>query len=146
MIVNRNIYNFRSFFRQIFASFTPAVGSLTTFLLEIMKPRYAFYVKHNSWYVEILNNICIITFHTGISAIFGNYWVNFCLVHSRRWLSGRIFAWNRGRQIFVFRMTQKIVPVLKYDENFCRKLPKIAKFAVNLWYQGKFLKNWDLNE
>ena len=29
-------------FRQIFASFTPTVGSMTTSLLEIMVPRYAF--------------------------------------------------------------------------------------------------------
>ena len=33
------------------------------------------------------------------------------------------------------RITQKIVPVLKYDGNFCRKLTKIAKFEVKL---GKY--------
>ena len=40
-----------------------------------------------------------------------------------------------------FRITQKIVPVWKYDENFCQKLTKIAKFEVNLGYQGKFWTN-----
>ena len=38
-------------------------------------------------------------------------------------------------------MTQKIVPVWKYDENFCQKLTKIAKFEVNLGYQDKFWTN-----
>ena len=37
-----------------------------------------------------------------------------------------------------FRITQKIVPVWKYDENFCQKPTKIAKYEVNLGYQGKF--------
>ena len=35
-------------FGQIFASFTPAVGSMTPFLLEIMEPRHAFFVKHRN--------------------------------------------------------------------------------------------------
>ena len=33
---------------QIFASFTPAVGSMTTFLLKIMVPRYALSEKHKN--------------------------------------------------------------------------------------------------
>ena len=33
-------------FGQIFALFTPAVGSMTPFLLEIIEPRHAFFVKH----------------------------------------------------------------------------------------------------
>ena len=32
----------------MFASVTPAVGSMTTFLLEIMEPKYAFFVKHKN--------------------------------------------------------------------------------------------------
>ena len=39
----------------MFASFTPAVGSMTTFLLKIMEPSYAFFETQK--YVEILNNI-----------------------------------------------------------------------------------------
>ena len=40
-------------FGQIFTSFIPAVGSVTTFLLEIMEPRYAFFVKHKiCWNIE----------------------------------------------------------------------------------------------
>ena len=35
-------------FRQIFASFTPAVGSMMSFLLEIMVPRHAFSEKHKN--------------------------------------------------------------------------------------------------
>ena len=97
-------------------------------------------------YVEILNNTWIITFYIGILAIFSNFGGNFCLVHSSHWLSGYMFAWNHGRQIFSVRITQKIVPVLKYDENFCRKLTKIAKFEVNLGYRGKFRTNWVLNK
>ena len=77
---------------------------------------------------------------------FQNFWANFCLVYSSRWLSGCIFTWNHGRQILSFRITLKIVPILKYDENFCRKLPKIAKFAVNLGYRGKFWTKWVLNK
>ena len=36
--------------------------------------------------------------------------------------------------------SQKNLPVWKY-ENFCQKLTKIAKFEVNLGYQGKFWTN-----
>ena len=97
-------------------------------------------------YVEVLNNTWMITFFIGILAIFGNFWANICLVHFNHWLSGCIFDWNHGRQILSFRITQKIVPVLKYDQNFCRKLIKIAKFEVNLGYQGKFWTNWVLND
>ena len=35
-------------FRQIFASFTPTVGSMNTSLLEIMVPRYAFSEKRKN--------------------------------------------------------------------------------------------------
>ena len=35
-------------FRQIFASFTPTVGSMITSLLEIMVPKYAFSEKHKN--------------------------------------------------------------------------------------------------
>ena len=35
-------------FGQIFVSFTPAIGSMTTFLLEIMEPRYTFFMKHKN--------------------------------------------------------------------------------------------------
>ena len=35
-------------FRQIFASFTPTVGSMMSFLLEIMVPRHAFSEKHKN--------------------------------------------------------------------------------------------------
>ena len=97
-------------------------------------------------YGEKLNNTWMITFYIGILAIFGNFWANICLVHSTRCLSGCIFAWNHCGQIFSFRITQKIVPVWKYDENFCQKLTKIAKFEVNLGYQGKFWTNWVHNK
>ena len=39
---------FSSIFGQIFASFTPAVGSMTTFLLNIMVPRHALSEKHKN--------------------------------------------------------------------------------------------------
>ena len=42
------IQHILAIFGQIFASFTPAIGSMTTFLLEIMEPRYAFFVKHKN--------------------------------------------------------------------------------------------------
>ena len=56
---------------QIFASFAPAVGSTTTFSLEIMEPGYAFFFKQK--YGEKLNNTWMITFYIGILAIFGNF-------------------------------------------------------------------------
>ena len=37
--------HFLTSFVQIFSSFTPAVGCMTTFLLDIMVPRYAFSEK-----------------------------------------------------------------------------------------------------
>ena len=61
----------------MFASFTPAVGSMTTFLLKIMEPSYAFFETQK--YVEILNNIWI-KFYIGILAIFGNFKSNFRLI------------------------------------------------------------------
>ena len=96
-------------------------------------------------YVEILNNTWIITFYIGILGIFGKFGAIFCLAHSRHWLSGCIFAWNHGRQVFSFKITQ-VVPVLKYDENFWRKLTKIPKFEINLGYWGKFWTNCVLNK
>ena len=72
-------------------------------------------------YVEILNKTWMITFHIGILVIFYNFWANICLVHSTYWLSGCIFAWNHGRQIFSFRIILKSVPILKYHKNFWRK-------------------------
>ena len=45
-------------------------------------------------YVEILNNNWIITFYIGILAIFGNFWVNFCLVHTNFWLYDHLLALN----------------------------------------------------
>ena len=99
-------------FGQVFASFTPAIGSMKTswnhgFLCETQK------------YGEKLNITWMITSYIGILAIFCNFWANTCLVHSTRSLSGCIFAWNHCGQIFFFRITQKIVPVWKCDENFC---------------------------
>ena len=35
-------------FRKFFASFTPTAGSITTSLLEIMVPKYAFSEKHKN--------------------------------------------------------------------------------------------------
>ena len=109
-ILYRNINNFLHFFAWNH-------GTRIWFLCETQK------------YVEIFDNIWIITFYAEIFAIFGNFWPNFCLIYFSHWLSGRIFVWNHGRQIFSYRITQKIVPLLQYDENFCRKLPKIAKFG-----------------
>ena len=65
----------------------------------------------------------MITFYVGILARFGNFWAN-------------IFG-----QVFSFRITQKIVPIWKYYKKFCVKPTKIAKFEVNLEYQGKFSTN-----
>ena len=39
---------FWAIFGQIFASFTPAVGSMMRFLLEIMVPRHALSEKHKN--------------------------------------------------------------------------------------------------
>ena len=39
---------FSAIFGQIFALFTPAVGSMATFLLKMMVPRYAFSEKHKN--------------------------------------------------------------------------------------------------
>ena len=64
--------------------------------------------------------------YMGILTRFGNFGANICLIHSTCCLTGCIFAWNHCGQIFSFRITQKIVPVWKYDENFCLKLTKIA--------------------
>ena len=132
----RNIVHFGIFWSK--CCLIHSSCSITTFFLKSWNPgRYVFFVKHKK-YGKKLNNTWMITFYIGILAIFGNFWANICLVHSTRCLSGCIFAWNHCRQIFSFRITQKIVPVWKYDENFCQKLTKIAKFEVNLGYQGKF--------
>ena len=50
-----------------------------------------------------LNDSMIFALYLGMLAIFGNFWVNFCLIHSSRWLSDHCLAWNYGRQIFSFR-------------------------------------------
>ena len=96
MIVNRNISNFRQFFRQIFASFIPAVGFLwPLFCLKSWNPDIISLGKQK--YVEILNNIWILTFYIGILAIFGNFWVNFCLIYSSCWFFDHFFclkSWN----------------------------------------------------
>ena len=39
---------FSAIFGQIFASFTPAVGTMMSFLLEIMVPRHAISEKHKN--------------------------------------------------------------------------------------------------
>ena len=125
---NRNMSNFWPFFRQIFNPITPAVGSMTTFLLEIMEPRYAFFVKHKNmlkyWIIfELLHFIQL--------AILGNFKANFCPVHSSRWLSDRIFAWNHGRQIFSFWISQKICASFEIRK-FLQKTTKNSQ----IW--GKF--------
>ena len=42
------MYGFLNNFRQMFASFTPTVCSVTTSLLEIMVPKYVFSEKHKN--------------------------------------------------------------------------------------------------
>ena len=54
---------------------------------------------------------------------------------------GRGLSYLLSNKISLVMITQKIVPVLKYDGNFCRKLAKIARFEVNLGYRGKFWTN-----
>ena len=93
-------------------------------------------------YVEVSDNIWIITFYKRILVIFGN----FCLVHSSQLLSGRIFAWNHGREIFSFRITQKKYASFKIWWKYLQKTTKIAKFEVNLGYPGNFWTNWVLNK
>ena len=139
-IVNRNICNFWVNFCLAYPScwfydhfFAWYHGTQMYFLRETQK------------YVEILNTIWIIALYIGILVIFSNFWANFCLIHSSCWLFHYIFASDHGRHILCFRKTQKIDPVLKYDENFCRKLPKIVKFEVNFGYRGKFWTNWKFN-
>ena len=130
--------------------------------------------------------LCLVVFLFRNIANFGNFWSNFCIIHSSYWFYDHFFAWNHGTQIcficetqkysekwnniwmitfyvgilacfgnfwanicgqvFSFRITQKIVPVWKYYEKFCLKLTKIAKFEVNLEYQGKFWTNWMHNK
>ena len=140
--------------------------------------------------------LCLVVFLFRNIANFGNFWSNFCIIHSSYWFYDHFFAWNHGTQIcflcetqkygeklnntwmikfyirnismfrqflgkyvprslvfawnhcgqiFSFRIAQKIVPVWKC-ENFCQKLTKIAKFEVNLGYQGKFWTNWVHNK
>ena len=45
-------------------------------------------------YIEILNNIWVIISYIRILANFGNFWPNFCLIHSSRWFYDYFFAWN----------------------------------------------------
>ena len=49
-LTNEVVFLYRNIaiFGQIFASFTPNADSMTTFLVEIMEPGYAFFVKHKS--------------------------------------------------------------------------------------------------
>ena len=79
----------------------------------------------------------------GIFSDFQQFWGKF-LSHSPQslTLSPHFCLKNGGRQILLFGKTQKTVQVLKYDENYQRrKLPKIAKFEVNLGYRSKFWTN-----
>ena len=81
-------------FRQIFASFTPTVGSVTTSLLEIMVPRYAFSEKHKNMlkYRKIFEVLHFKLEYLQFLAIFGNFWANFCLIHSSCWFYDDFFA------------------------------------------------------
>ena len=147
-MVNRNICNFQ----QFLGKFLPCLLHLL-----IYGHFFAWYHGTQMYYISlryihknmlkywIMNTLWIIAFYIGILAIFGNFGVNFCLIHSNRWFFHCIFASNHGRHILWFRKIQKIDPVLKYDENFWIKLPKIAKFNVNWEYQGKFWTNWESN-
>ena len=85
------------------------------FLLLIIETRHAFSEKHKK-YVEILNNIWIIALHVGILAIFNKFASFTPAVGSLTTFLPEIMV-----------ETQKSVQVLKYTENFRRKLPKIAK-------------------
>ena len=125
-ILYRNISNFQQF-----------LGKLLPRSLQMLVPWPLFSLKwwypdmlslSSKKYVEILNNVWIITFYIGKLEIFSNFGGNFCLAHSSRWLCDQIFARNHGRKRTLFRKTQKIVQVLKTDENVWRKLPKTDKF------------------
>ena len=66
-------------FRQIFASFTPTVGSMTTSLLEIMVPRYAFSEKHKNMlrYRKIFELLHCKLEYLQFSAILGQIFASF---------------------------------------------------------------------
>ena len=86
-------------------------------------------------YGEKLNNTWMITFHIGILTIFGNFWANICLIHSTRFLSGSIFAWNHCGQNILLYDDSKNCASLKIWWKF---LPKTNKNS-QIW--GKIGKS-----
>ena len=70
---------FLTSFRQIFASFTPTVGSVTTSLLEIMVPKYAFSEKHKNIlkYRKIFELLHCKLEYLQFSSIFGQIFASF---------------------------------------------------------------------
>ena len=128
----------------MFASFTPALDSMTTFFLKIMVIRYAFSEKQKK-YVEILNTIWIIAFCIGILSIFGNFGANICLVHSSLWLSHLIFSWNDGRHICFFRKTQnlsKFRNMIKISEENYQNSKIWGKFGMSRQVLDKLRVQW----
>ena len=122
------IYHILASFGQIFASFTPAIGSMTTFVLGTQ----ICFLCETQKYGGKLNNTWMITFYIGILAIFGNFWANICLVHFTCCLSCCIFARNHCGKIFSFMITQKHCA---NSEIWWKFLPKTNKNS-QIW--GKF--------
>ena len=59
------------------------------------------------------NSLMELFLSVGILAFFGNFWTNFCLIHSRYWFYDHFFAWNLGIRIYFLCETQKYVEILK---------------------------------
>ena len=104
----------------MFASFTPAVGSMTTFLLKIMEPSYAFFETQK--YVEILNNIWI-KFYIGILAIFGNFKSNFRLIDDIA--KGSDNSTNKKLNTEVRKCESVVCCITKYDVNISWVMYKV---------------------
>ena len=84
--------NFRIIWLKIgtFTIFSHFIGKFLPHSLQLLLLWPFFCSK----YVEILNNIWIITFYIRILAIFGNFWSTFCIIHFSCWFCDHFFAWN----------------------------------------------------
>ena len=84
--------NFRIIWLKIgrFTIFSHFIGKLLPHSLQLLLLWPLFCSK----YVEILNNIWIITFYIRILAIFGNFWSTFCIIHFSCWFCDHFFARN----------------------------------------------------
>ena len=68
-------------------------------------------LKLSEWmsYPNSLNGVylCFVVFLYRNIANLGNFWSNFCLIHSSYWFYDHFFAWNHGTQIYFLYETQK---------------------------------------